>query len=69
VGVVGGVAERVGGWFGRYPPLNREKAREAKEAWVCSVEKARRDFGYRQEVPLREGMAETVAWYRAEGWL
>ena len=27
------------------------------------------DVGYRQEVPLEAGMAETVAWYRGAGWL
>jgi nucleoside-diphosphate-sugar epimerase len=36
---------------------------------MCSVEKARRDFGYRQEVPLDDGIRETIAWYQAEGWL
>lgn len=69
VGVVGMAAETVGKALGTYPPLNREKAREAKAAWLCSPAKARRDVGYRQTVPLDEGMRETVAWYRAQGWL
>ena len=69
VGAVGTVAEAVGKAFGAYPPLNREKAREAKAAWLCSPAKAQRDVGYRQTVALDEGMRETVAWYRAHGWL
>jgi nucleoside-diphosphate-sugar epimerase len=69
VGLVGAAVEGVGKLTGTYPPLNREKAREAKAAWLCSVAKARRDAGYRQTVELEEGMRETVAWYRAEGWL
>jgi len=69
VGVVGMAAEAVGKAFGTYPPLNREKAREAKAAWLCSPAKAQRDVGYRQTVSLDEGMRETVAWYRAHGWL
>ena len=69
VGPIGAVSELAGRVTGSYPPLNREKAREAKEAWVCSPAKAARDFGYRQEVPLGEGMAETMAWYREHGWL
>ena len=36
---------------------------------MCSHEKARRHFGYRSEVSLEEGVRETVAWYKAEGWL
>lgn len=67
---VGAVVEAVSRLTGQYPPLNREKAREIREACLmCSVQKARRDFGYRQEVPLDEGIRETIAWYRKEGWL
>ena len=69
VGPVGAVVEGVGRLLGRYPPLNREKAREAKETWLISSEKAGRDFGYAPEIGLDEGMRETVAWYRAAGWL
>ncbi|MEM1041430.1 MAG: NAD-dependent epimerase/dehydratase family protein [Bacteroidota bacterium] len=69
VGPVGAAVERVGGLFGQYPPLNREKAREATASWLCSVAKARRDFGYRQTVEIEDGMAETVRWYRRHGWL
>lgn len=69
VGPVGAVVEGVGRMMGEYPPLNREKAREARASWLCSVAKARREIGYRQSVGLEEGMAETVAWYRSQGWL
>lgn len=70
VGVVGAAVEGVSKLFGQYPPLNREKAREILHAAkMCSTEKARRDFGYRQMVPLDDGVRETMAWYRAEGWL
>jgi nucleoside-diphosphate-sugar epimerase len=69
VGAVGTIVEGVGKALGTYPPLNREKAREAKASWLCSPAKARRDVGYRQTVELEEGMRETVAWYRDEGWL
>ena len=36
---------------------------------MCSHEKAHRHFGYRPEVSLTEGVGETIAWYKAEGWL
>lgn len=35
----------------------------------CSSEKAQRLLGYRQQVPLEVGVAEAVAWYRAQGLL
>lgn len=66
---IGALVEGAGRLVGRYPPLNREKAAEAAEAWLASSEKASRVFGYAPAVGLREGMRETVAWYRAEGWL
>ena len=70
VGVVGAVVEMVGRLTGSYPPLNREKALEIRSVCKqCSIDKARRDFGYRQEVGLKEGVADTIAWYRREGWL
>lgn len=70
VEVVGAAVEAAGRLVGHYPPLNREKAREARLACkMCSVARARRDFGYRQRIPLDEGMRETVAWYRTQGWL
>ncbi|NNF58151.1 MAG: NAD-dependent epimerase/dehydratase family protein, partial [Rhodothermaceae bacterium] len=69
VGPVGAVAEGVGKLFGQYPPLNREKAREAKAAWLVSSAKAERDFGYTPQVSLEEGLAETIAWYRTHEWL
>lgn len=69
VGPVGTVAEGIGRLFGKYPPLNREKAREAKAQWLVSSEKAASGFGYAPRIGLEEGMAETVAWYRAHGWL
>lgn len=70
VGAVGAVVEGVCKLFGQYPPLNREKAREILEtSKMCSIEKAKRDFGYQQQVSLEEGIRETIAWYRAEGWI
>lgn len=69
VAPIGAVAEAVGKLFGAYPPLNRDKAREAREAWVVTSAKAREAFGYTAEVPLADGMRETVGWYREEGWL
>jgi len=50
--------------------INFEKARDmVQDYWTCDSSKAQREFGYRQEISLEEGMRNTVAWYRAEGWL
>ncbi len=70
VEAVGALAEGWGALAGTYPPLNREKAREIRHACtICSVEKAKKDLGYRQEVALEDGVRDTVAWYEEQGWL
>ncbi len=67
---IGALVELAGRLTGTYPPLNREKAREIRHACkMCAVDKARRDFGYRQQIDLEEGIQETIAWYRQQGWL
>jgi nucleoside-diphosphate-sugar epimerase len=50
--------------------INFEKARDmVQDYWTCDCSKARRDFGYTQEISLESGIAETVAWYKKQGWL
>lgn len=67
---VGTLFERGAGLFGKYPPLNREKAREILTGCkMCSVERAKEDFAYSQRVPLEDGVRRTVVWYRDHGWL
>ncbi|MCA9624750.1 MAG: NAD-dependent epimerase/dehydratase family protein, partial [Myxococcales bacterium] len=50
--------------------FNKQKAiMGAQSAWTCGHDAAREDFGYTPAVPLEEGVAASLAWYRAEGWL
>jgi nucleoside-diphosphate-sugar epimerase len=50
--------------------FNRQKAKMgAQAAWTCQHDAARDDFGYRPEVPMREGVRLSFAWYRDNGWL
>ncbi len=69
IGVAGALAERVGGWLGRLPPLTADKAEAARHAWTCDSSKAGAAVGYAPRVELAEGLAETVGWYRQRGWL
>jgi len=38
-------------------------------AWVCSPDKAARDFGWRAPTPLSAALSATARWYREHGWL
>jgi nucleoside-diphosphate-sugar epimerase len=59
------------GLFSKKPVLiNFEKARDmVQDYWTCDSSKARRDFGYAQEIGLEDGIRSTVEWYRSKGWL
>ena len=67
---VGAISEVVGKLFGTYPPLNREKAREIlNAALMCDSSLAASEVGYAPDKKLETGVAETISWYRKEGWL
>lgn len=64
------VAEALGRVLGRASMLNCSKARElAASCWTCDAGRARAELGFAAQIPLAEGLAETVAWYRRAGWL
>lgn len=70
VSLSGAVTEGVFRLWGALPPFHREKAREIRYACkMCSIDKARRLLDYRPALSLQEGVADTIAWYRAQGWL
>lgn len=60
--------------FGFFSPkpvvLNIEKSRELTQRyWICSIEKAQRELGFKESFTLEEGFKDTIEWYRKEGWL
>ena len=70
VSMLGAIMEEGSRPGGVLPPFNREKAREIRYACkMCSIDKARRLLGYSPAVSLKQGVADAIAWYRAEGWL
>jgi len=66
---VAGFIETTATFFGSYPVVNREKAREMILEWTCSSEKAEQDLGYQSEVSLEEGISRTLHWYKQNNWL
>jgi nucleoside-diphosphate-sugar epimerase len=50
--------------------LNWEKAKDiVQDAWTCSIEKAKKDLGFKETFTLEKGIANTVGWYKDHGWL
>lgn len=68
--VVAAFAEFFALFSSRPALINFEKARDmVQDYWTCDSSKAKRDFGYEQEISLEDGIRSTVEWYRKEGWL
>lgn len=60
----------IGHMHGKTPVFDYHKGRDIiQRYWICSPERARQDFGYRQLISLEDGIAATVEWYCARGWL
>lgn len=67
-------AARISEFFGKFsskpPVFNYEKGLDfIQDYWICSTEKAMRDFGYRQKTPIEEGLRDAIDWYKKNGWL
>lgn len=69
VHLAGRVMESAGGLFGAYPDLNKDKAQEMTHQWTCSIEKISRDLGYSPRYSLREGISDTIQWYKKHNWI
>jgi len=66
---IAGAIETSASFFGLYPVINREKAKEMILEWTCSFEKAKNELGYQPEYSLEEGISRTLRWYKQNGWL
>lgn len=67
---VGAAAEVIGKIFNKQVFFNLQKAKESVQcAWICSVDKAKKHFGFQQKVSLQDGMMQTFQWYKQNGWL
>ncbi len=50
--------------------ISREKIAEACcRYWTCDTARAAVELGFTASTELRDGVAETLAWYRGAGWL
>ncbi len=67
--IVGNFVEKAASLIGRYPVINRDKSRELGMQWTCSVDKAKSQLGFRQKTDLKDGLTETIHWYKKHHWL
>jgi nucleoside-diphosphate-sugar epimerase len=56
--------------LGRATILSPDKAGEfLAAAWTCRSDALAADTGWRAEIPLERGLADTARWYRQQAWL
>lgn len=55
---------------GKVTALNNDKYHILRQRnWRCDVEPAMDELGYHPHYDLERGVAETISWYKQEGWL
>lgn len=70
VKAIANAGENIAGLWGTIPTLNTDKYNVLKSTnWRCEVEPLEKDLGFKAEFDLEKGIAETLAWYKAEKWL
>ena len=67
---IAGISGFIGNLGSKPPILNYEKGKDiTRPNWTCSVEKAKKELGYRQTISAEQGFKETIEWYRQQHWL
>jgi nucleoside-diphosphate-sugar epimerase len=65
----GAICEAVCAPFGIEPPIFRRRVDFYTKSRAFDITRARTEIGYAPKVTLEDGVARTLAWYRAEKWL
>jgi len=67
---IAGLSELFGKFSKKPPVFNFDKGRDfVQEYWTCSVNEAKKDFGYKQKVNLDEAIKKSIEWYKENKWL
>lgn len=66
---VGSLAEKIFPLIGKVPPVSRKNIESTLADRVFSIEKAKRELGFKPIIDPVDGLKETVVWYKQEGWI
>ncbi len=70
LGATAAAQDLISRWTGKPGILSRERCRELGAAgWVCDTSRLRQELGWECGTALPDGIRQTLAWYRAAGWL
>lgn len=64
------LAEFIGKLSGKSSTLNSDKYKILKQRnWRCDITPTVKELGFQPKYNLKDGVSETIAWYKQEGWL
>ena len=64
------ISTRVSHFSGKMNALNDDKYHILSQRnWQCDIEPAMRDFNYKPQWKLEEGVQSTIKWYKENGWI
>ncbi len=70
VRIVCACSQWLGKVTGKPSTLNLDKFKILKQRnWLCDTADAERDFGFKAQYSLRQGVHEAIEWYKQAGWL
>ncbi|MBX3044208.1 MAG: NAD(P)-dependent oxidoreductase [Candidatus Kapabacteria bacterium] len=70
VRAVGISSEFLFGLFGVHPKFDKDKSKDfICQYWTCKADKAKRDFGFKQNYTFNEAVKLTFDWYKENKWL
>jgi dihydroflavonol-4-reductase len=67
--IAGAACELLCAPFGLEPPIYRRRVDFYTKSRAFDITRARQEIGYAPRVGLREGVAKTLEWYRANRWI
>jgi nucleoside-diphosphate-sugar epimerase len=69
VWLAGACCEAVCAPFGIAPPLYRRRVDFFRKSRAFDIARARRELGFAPQVGVRDGIRQTLEWYREHGWI
>ncbi|HXG55276.1 MAG TPA: NAD-dependent epimerase/dehydratase family protein [Vicinamibacterales bacterium] len=67
--LAGAACETICGPLGVEPPIYRRRVDFFTKSRAFDIRRARTELGYAPRISLREGIRQTLDWYRAAGWI
>jgi len=66
---IGSASEKIFSSIGKTPPVSRKNIESTLADRVFSIQKARKELGFQPVVDPKQGLLETVLWYKNNGWV